>query len=114
MLIRSSGSDLHVLILTLIVALHLKAYAAARMTESILRGLEGEENVYEAAYVESSVTELPYFATKVKLGPTGVTEILPLGDLSAAEKKGVEDLIPVLKGNIDKGVGFAKNPPKKE
>ncbi len=84
------------------------------MTESILRGLEGEDNVYEAAYVESSVTELPYFATKVKLGPEGVTEVLGLGQLSPAEEKGVKDLIPVLRGNINKGVEFAKNPPKKE
>ena len=42
-----------------------QAYAAARFTESVLRGLEGEQDVYEAAYVESKVTELPYFATKV-------------------------------------------------
>lgn len=84
------------------------------MTESILRGLEGEENVFEAAYVESNVTELPYFATKVRLGPSGVADILGLGDLSPAEKKGVEDLIPVLRGNIEKGISFAKNPPKKD
>ena len=44
----------------------MQAYAAARFTESVLRGLEGEQDVYEAAYVESKVTELPYFATKVR------------------------------------------------
>lgn len=43
----------------------MQAYAAARFTESVLRGLEGEPDVYEAAYVESKVTELPYFASKV-------------------------------------------------
>ena len=89
----------------------LKAYAAARMTESILRGLDGEEGVWEAAYVESDVTELPYFASKVRMGPSGIAEIQGLGDLNEAEKKGVQDLIPVLRGNIEKGVGFAKNPP---
>jgi hypothetical protein len=45
-----------------------QAYAAARFSESVLRGLEGEPDVYEAAYVESTVTELPYFASKVRLG----------------------------------------------
>lgn len=95
-------------------AIVLQAYAAARMTESILRGLEGEQDVFEAAYVESNVTELPFFASKVRLGPDGISEVLGLGELSAAEKKGVDDLIPVLKKNIDTGVEFFKNPPKKD
>lgn len=43
----------------------LQAYAAARMAESVLRGLAGEDGVYECAYVESDVTELPFFASKV-------------------------------------------------
>lgn len=81
------------------------------MTESILRGLDGEDNVFEAAYVESKVTELPYFASKVRLGPSGVAEVFGLGELNAVERKGVDDLIPVLRGNIEKGVSFAKNPP---
>jgi hypothetical protein len=46
-----------------------QAYAAARFAESVLRGLEGEPDVYEAAYVQSSVTELPYFATKARGSP---------------------------------------------
>lgn len=84
------------------------------MAESVLRGLEGEEGVYEAAYVESSITELPFFASKVRLGPSGVEEVFPLGNLTPYEKKGVEDLIPILRGNIDKGVEFAKSPPAKK
>jgi len=34
-----------------------------------------------------------------------------LGELSAAEKKGVKELITVLRGNIDKGVSFVKGTP---
>ena len=49
----------------------MQAYAAARFSESVLRGLEGEPDVYEAAYVESTVTELPYFASKVRLAHSG-------------------------------------------
>ena len=91
-----------------IVLWWLQAYAAARFSESVLRGLEGEPDVYEAAYVESSVTELPYFATKVRLGPNGAEEVLPLGKLTPFEEKGVQELIPVLKKNIDTGVEFAQ------
>lgn len=91
----------------------LQAYAAARMAESCLRGLDGEAGVLEAAYVDSNVTELPFFASKVRLGPSGVEEVQGLGELSEAEKAGVEELIPVLRTNIEKGVEFAKNPPQK-
>lgn len=47
------------------------AYAGALFADSCLRGLNGEQNVEEYAYVESDKTELPYFATKVRLGPNG-------------------------------------------
>lgn len=77
------------------------------MAESCLRGLEGEEGVYEAAFVASSVTELPFFASKVRLGPGGAEDVSDLGNLTPAEQKGVSELIPVLKGNIEKGISFA-------
>ena len=35
------------------------AYAAARMAESTLLGLSGEPNVFECAYVESRVSDVP-------------------------------------------------------
>ncbi len=45
----------------------LQAYAAARMAESCLLGLQGKDNIYECAYVESSlIPELSYFASKVR------------------------------------------------
>lgn len=83
------------------------AYAAARFTESILNGLRGEPDIEECAFVESDITELPFFASRVKLGVNGVEEVYGLGELSESEKKGVEELIPVLKGNIEKGIEFA-------
>lgn len=87
----------------------LQAYAAARMAESVLAGLSGEGNVYECAYVDSKVTELPYFATKVRLGPSGIEEVLGLGELSASEKSGLEKLKPELKKSIDTGISFAQS-----
>ena len=46
-----------------------QAYAAARMAESVLLGLDGSDDIYECAYVDSSVTKLPFFASKVCTGP---------------------------------------------
>ena len=83
------------------------AYAAARMAEACLRGLSGEAEVYECSYVASSVTDLPYFATKVKLGPDGAEEVLPVGDITDYEKGWLEKLIPELKSSIYKGIEFA-------
>ena len=47
------------------------AYAGALFADACLRGLNGEPNVVECAYVASSITELPFFASRVKLGPEG-------------------------------------------
>lgn len=83
------------------------AYAAARFAESCLRGLDGEE-VYECSYVESTVTDLPYFSSKVKLGPNGVEEIFPIGNVSEYEAACLEKLKPELSGSIEKGIKFVK------
>ena len=86
------------------------AYAAARMAESVLLAKNGEKNVVECTYVESNIVpDLPYFSSKVVLGPDGVAEFLPLGELSPAEQKGLEDMKPLLTKNITAGVEFAKN-----
>ena len=44
----------------------MQAYAAARMAESCLLGLQGKDNIYECAYVQSTVVPgLDFFASKV-------------------------------------------------
>ena len=47
------------------------AYAAAKFAESCLLALQGQ-SVVECAYVESHVTDLPFFASQVRLGRNGV------------------------------------------
>ena len=50
----------HVLILFvsfIYLLTYLQAYAAARMAESTLMGLNGEPNIYECTYVQSDVSE---------------------------------------------------------
>merc|ERR1719174_240345 len=62
----------------------------------------------ECAYVESTVTDLPYFASKVTFGPEGVKTVHPIGELSAHEQQRLDELKPVLKEEIEAGLGYAK------
>ncbi|CAH1446242.1 unnamed protein product [Lactuca virosa] len=86
------------------------AYAAARFLESSLRALDGDSDVYECAFVESELTELPFFASRVKLGKQGVEAVIgsDLEGLTEYEEKGLEALKVELKGSIEKGVAFAQ------
>merc|ERR1719198_2923800 len=51
------------------------AYAGALFGDAVLRGLDGAPDVVECSYVESTITEAPYFSSKVKLGPNGLEEV---------------------------------------
>nr|USW07936.1 malate dehydrogenase [Crypthecodinium cohnii] len=83
------------------------AYAGARLGKAVLAGLSGEK-VEEYAYVGSSITELPYFASKVVFGKKGVEKVLPLPEnLSEYEKKRLEALKLQLKGEIEAGLKYA-------
>merc|ERR1712039_437697 len=84
------------------------AYSGARLGRAVLSGLAGVPTT-ECAYVESSVQPgLPYFASKVVFGKDGVQEVLPIGTLTMHEKKRLEELTPILKGEIDDGLEYAK------
>ncbi|KAJ4980770.1 hypothetical protein NE237_031607 [Protea cynaroides] len=84
------------------------AYAGALFADACLKGLNGVPDVVECAFVQSSITELPFFASKVKLGKNGVEEVYGLGLLSDYEKQGLEKLKPELLSSIEKGIKFAK------
>ncbi|KAK3030433.1 hypothetical protein RJ639_039190 [Escallonia herrerae] len=62
------------------------AYAAIKFADSCLRGLRGAASIVQCAFVPSQVTELPFFASKVRLGRNGVEEIYPLGPLNENER----------------------------
>jgi len=83
------------------------AYAAARFTDSLMKAKSGKE-VVECAYIASSVTEAPYFATPVKLGPNGVEANLGLGTLSAFEEEMMKAGLPDLIKQINKGIEFVE------
>ncbi|KAK4754146.1 hypothetical protein SAY87_002250 [Trapa incisa] len=84
------------------------AYAAVKFAEACLRGLSGDAGVIECAFVDSQVTELPFFATKVRLGRNGVEEIFPLGPLNEYERAGLEKAKEELAASIQKGVAFIR------
>ncbi|CAN6816513.1 unnamed protein product, partial [Brassica oleracea] len=58
------------------------AYAAVKFADACLKGLRGDANIVECAFVASHVTELPFFASKVRLGRCGVDEVYGLGPLN--------------------------------
>ncbi|GFH26953.1 malate dehydrogenase, mitochondrial, partial [Haematococcus lacustris] len=64
---------------------------------------------YEYTYVESSVTESPFFASKVKLSTEGVEKVYDLGTLSDYEKAALKTMMPELLQSVEKGVEFVKN-----
>merc|ERR1712039_1129886 len=84
------------------------AYAGARLAKSVLAGLSGKRRI-ECAYVKSDITELPYFASKVLFGKTGVAKVLPLGDLNEYETKRLAEVKEQLKGEIESGMKYAES-----
>ncbi|KAF9457250.1 NAD-malate dehydrogenase [Collybia nuda] len=86
------------------------AYAGAKFTNSLLRGLNGEKGVVTPTFVKSPLFAdqgIDFFATNVELGVNGVEKIHPIGALSAEEQKLLDACLPELKKNIAKGKDFA-------
>merc|ERR1712227_877975 len=75
------------------------AYAGARLGKAVLSGLNGVETT-ECAYVASS-GDLPYFASKVTFGTSGVKTVHPVGPLSVWEAERLKEVTEQLKEEID-------------
>jgi len=82
------------------------AYSGARFGYAVLNGLSGTPTT-ECAYVMSSVTDLPYFSSKVTFGVNGVEKVHELGPMTDYEKTRLEEASAQLKTEIDKGLEFA-------
>nr|GEV52399.1 malate dehydrogenase, mitochondrial [Tanacetum cinerariifolium] len=75
------------------------AYAGAIFADACLQGLNGVPDVVECSFVQSNITELPFFASRQKdLALVGKL----LGPLSDYEKQGLQALIPELKSSIER------------
>lgn len=86
------------------------AQAGAKFANAVLSGFAGEKNVTQASYVDSPLYKsegIEFFASPVTLGPDGVQEIHPIGDISAEESELLKECKETLKKNIDKGIKFA-------
>ncbi|MCE1680910.1 malate dehydrogenase, partial [Enterobacter hormaechei] len=77
--------------------------AAARLGLSLVRGLQGESDVVECAYVEGDGKYARFFAQPVRLGKNGVEERLNIGELSDFEQKALEGMLDVLRKDIELG-----------
>jgi len=96
------------------------AYAGSRFTSSILDAINGKptSDVYTFVNLEadsetgdkikSAVGGVEYFAVKVDLGSNGIEKLHPLGSLSDYEKQLLQEAIPELRSNIEKGVSFVQ------
>jgi len=85
------------------------AYAGAQFAFQVLRAANGEKGITECTYVESDITELPFFSSPVTLGVDGVEEIHGVGELDAFEQQKFEEMIPDLRAHIEKGVAYVQN-----
>ncbi|EMD31749.1 NAD-malate dehydrogenase [Gelatoporia subvermispora B] len=88
------------------------AYAGAKFTDALLRGLKGEKGVVTPTFVKSDLFAdqgIDFFSSNVELGPNGVEKIHPLGPISAEEQKLLDECLPDLKKNIEKGKNFVAN-----
>ncbi|KAI1378272.1 malate dehydrogenase [Hypoxylon crocopeplum] len=100
------------------------AFAGYRMAEKVLKAAKGEKGLIEPSFVYlpgvpggdeiAKATGLDFFSVPVELGPNGVEKASnPLAGITEKEKSLVDVAVKGLKGNIEKGITFAHNPPQK-
>jgi len=82
-------------------------YTGAHFADRVMAGLSGEANVVECSFVESTITEAKFFASKVTLGKEGVDTIHDLGEITDYEKKLIADMMPDLVAQAEKGFKWA-------
>ncbi|KAI9844099.1 MAG: hypothetical protein M1837_005813 [Sclerophora amabilis] len=100
------------------------AYAGFRFTEKVLKAVSGEKGIVEPTFVYLpgvdggdaivKATGCDFFSVPVELGTSGALKAVNvLSNINDSEKKLLEACTNGLKGNIEKGVEFIKNPPAK-
>ena len=80
--------------------------AAARFGLSLVRALNGEDNVVECAYIEGLGDKARFFAQPVLLGKNGVEKILDYGTLTTLEESTLYNALDILRSDIAKGESF--------
>lgn len=85
------------------------AYAGYVFTENVLKAMDGDDSIVQCAFVESTLTDAPYFASPCKFGKDGVEEVRGFGEITAYEQGWLDKMLPDLKKQIQKGIDFANN-----
>ncbi|XP_014287413.1 malate dehydrogenase, mitochondrial isoform X1 [Halyomorpha halys] len=86
------------------------AFAGSRMVDAIMRAFRGQSNVVECSFVAYDYNEeIRYFATPLLLGRNGIEKNLGVPKLTTLEKELLEEAIPTLKKNIQKGEKFVQS-----
>jgi len=86
------------------------AYAGAKFANAVLSGMAGQDTT-ECAYVQRTPgdgSELPYLASKVTFGTTGVKTVHPVGPMNDYEQGRMRECMGLLKDEIEAGISYAK------
>jgi len=81
-------------------------YAGARFCLSLVRALNGEDNVIECTYIEGPGDKARFFAQPVLLGRNGIAKVLNYGDLTAFEEAQLDGALDILNSDISSGELF--------
>nr|VDD37333.1 unnamed protein product [Brassica oleracea] len=84
-------------------------YGAVKFADACLKGLRGDASIVECTFVATHVTELPFFASKVRLGRCGVDEVYGLGPLNKYERMGLEKAKKELEGVLRKVLALCRS-----
>merc|ERR1712125_287495 len=85
------------------------AFTGAEFADRVMAGLAGEKGVTECTFVETDkIAGAQFFSLPVTLGKEGVETIHDYGTVNAYEQKLIEDMIPDLIAQADKGFAWAK------
>ena len=82
--------------------------AAARFGLSLVRALNGEDNVIECTYIEGPGDKARFFAQPVLLGKNGVEKVLDYGTLTTFEESTLNNALDILRDDIAKGESFVE------
>ena len=81
-------------------------YAGARFCLSLVRALNGDDNVVECTYIEGPGDKARFFAQPVLLGKGGVEKVLSYGDLTSFEEAVLDGALDTLNSDISSGELF--------
>jgi len=84
------------------------AVAGAKFADKILQAKMGVKGITECSYVQSTLyPTASFFSSPVTLGPDGVETVNSIGQVSDYEQALIEDMLPELSAQIQKGVEYA-------